>query len=317
MPERFTAPTPTELEEETSGLACFGLACWRGEVQAMPAFHRHREMELNLVLSGHLDYLLGGRRVTVQAGRLTLLWAATPHRLMAAPADTRMFWLTLPLEQILAWGLPTGLIQAALAGRAVTETETDSADPARFESWADLLGQSLPGQFRSGARRIVALELEARLLRLARNWTVDGQPDRNVQPDCHVQPDRAAHSGRPVHSEGHVTAASRAESTERMATFVAAYYQRPIRVADVAAAAGLHPNYASGLFREVSGQSIVEHVTQYRVAHAQRLLVTGTLPILEIMYDAGFRSSSRFHSAFVRACGVSPGQFRRRRGSVS
>ena len=64
----------------------------------MPAFHRHREMELNLVLSGHLDYLLGGRRVTVQAGRLTLLWAATPHRLMAAPADTRMFWLTLPLE---------------------------------------------------------------------------------------------------------------------------------------------------------------------------------------------------------------------------
>lgn len=114
-----------------------------------------------------------------------------------------------------------------------------------------------------------------------------------------------------------MTATSRAESSERMTTFVAAHYQRPIRVADVAGAAGLHPNYASALFREVSGQSIVEHVTQYRVAHAQRLLITGTLPILEIMYDAGFRSSSRFHSAFVRACGVSPGQFRRRRGDMS
>lgn len=53
---------------------------------------------------------------------------------MATAADTRMSWLTLPLEQMLAWGLPTKLIQAALAGRAITQTNTDSADPARFES---------------------------------------------------------------------------------------------------------------------------------------------------------------------------------------
>ena len=75
----------------------------------------------------------------------------------------------------------------------------------------------------------------------------------------------------------------RAKRTERMTTFVAAHYQRPIRVADVAAAAGLHPNDASVLFRKMTGQSVVKHVTQYRVAHAQRLLITGALSILKIM----------------------------------
>ena len=112
-----------------------------------------------------------------------------------------------------------------------------------------------------------------------------------------------------------MTATRQAKRTERMTTFVAAHYQRPIRVADVAAAAGLHPNDASVLFRKMTGQSVVKHVTQYRVAHAQRLLITGALSILKIMYDAGFRSSVRFHSAFVRACGVSLRQFRLRRGA--
>ena len=94
------------------------------------------------------------------------------------------------------------------------------------------------------------LELEARLLRLARNWTADGQP------------------GHTLHPEARVTATSRARHTERMTTFVAAHYQRPIRLADVAAAAGLRPNDASVLFREMNGQSVAEHIRQYRVAHA-------------------------------------------------
>ena len=40
----------------------------------MSTFHRHREIELNLVLRGSLTYLIGGRRLTVSAGQLALLW---------------------------------------------------------------------------------------------------------------------------------------------------------------------------------------------------------------------------------------------------
>ena len=283
---------PTEPEES------FGLACWHGEVQAMPAFHRHREVELNLVLSGQLEYLLGGRRVTVQAGRLALLWAAAPHRLMSAAGGTRMFWLTLPLEQVLAWTLPGDLLRAALAGHAVMDAAPDPADPARFESWAQLLGQPTT----AGARRIVLLELEARLLRLARRWTADHRAGE--------QPVTTPGSGAleaPL-----VTASGAARHAELMTSFIASHYQRPIRVADVAAAAGLHPAYASALFKRAFGQSVVAHVTQYRVTHAQRLLITTASSILDVMYDAGFGSSSRFHEAFVRACGVSPRRFRLR-----
>lgn len=279
----------------------------------MPAFHRHREVELNLVLSGQLEYLLGGRRVTVQAGRLALLWAAAPHRLMSAASGTWMFWLTLPLEQVLAWTLPGDLLRAALAGHAVMETAPDPADPARFESWTQLLGTSASVQLPSaqpesaqptfaGARRIVLLELEARLLRLAQHWTADHRSGEQS----------ATTPGSGAVEAPLVTAAGAARHAEQMTSFIASHYQRPIRVADVAAAAGLHPAYASALFRRAFGQSVVEHVTQYRVTHAQRLLIIGTSSILDVMYDAGFGSSSRFHEAFVRACGVSPRQFRRR-----
>ncbi|UQN09735.1 cupin domain-containing protein [Deinococcus sp. QL22] len=92
MPAHVAPPEPEEV---------FGLACWRGQPGAMTAFHRHREIELNLVLRGSLTYLIGGRRLTVSAGQLALLWAAMPHRLMSSDPQTEVFWLTVPLGDVL------------------------------------------------------------------------------------------------------------------------------------------------------------------------------------------------------------------------
>ncbi|CAA9276906.1 MAG: hypothetical protein AVDCRST_MAG93-2941, partial [uncultured Chloroflexia bacterium] len=45
-------------------------------------------------------------------------------------------------------------------------------------------------------------------------------------------------------------------------------------------------------------------------AHAQRLLVTGDASVLDIAFDSGFESTSRFYAAFKQACGCSPGAYR-------
>jgi transcriptional regulator GlxA family with amidase domain len=55
---------------------------------------------------------------------------------------------------------------------------------------------------------------------------------------------------------------------------------------------------------------ILDYLTQYRVAHAQRLLVTTDLPVLEIALACGFNSLSRFYAAFKKICGRSPRTYR-------
>ncbi|MFB9993263.1 helix-turn-helix domain-containing protein [Deinococcus oregonensis] len=263
----------------------FGLACWRGQPSAMAAFHRHREIEVNLVLRGSLTYLIGGRRLTVSAGQLALLWAAMPHRLIASNPHTDVFWLTIPLGDVLRWNLPQLLVQAILSGQAVHSEATDATDQGRFAGWADLLST----QDADEPRRIVLLELEARLRRLALNWA---GPAGSATPQA-------------------VTGIAAADHVERMAAFMAEQYQQPLKVAEIAAAAGLHPHYATTLFRAALGVGLSEYLTQSRIAHAQRLLLTTDLSVLDIMHEVGFRSTSRFHEAFVQACGVAPRVFRR------
>lgn len=273
----------------------------------MATFHRHREVELNLVLYGSLTYLIGGRPRLVSQGELALLWAALPHRLLASAAETEVFWLTVPLGDVLRWNLPRHLVQAALGGQVVhsahsgaglstTVQAAASADTQRFEDWADLLA----GGGTAETRHIVRLELEARLRRLALDWVrLPGAHDDTVHGQA---PERRA-GPSPAGASGHI---------EKMAAFMADQSQQPLlRVADIAAAAGLHPHYATTLFRSTLGSSLSQYLTQLRVAHAQRLLLTTDQAVLDIMYEVGFRSTSRFHEAFAQACGLSPRSFRK------
>jgi AraC-like DNA-binding protein len=64
------------------------------------------------------------------------------------------------------------------------------------------------------------------------------------------------------------------------------------------------------LFRQTCGLTIVEYLTQYRVAAAQRLQATTDAGPLEIALEAGFGSASRFYAAFRCLCSKSPCSYR-------
>jgi len=101
-----------------------------------------------------------------------------------------------------------------------------------------------------------------------------------------------------------------AHPAERIAQLIAERYREPLRVADLAAAIHLHPSYAMSLFRQTFDLTIIEYLTRFRVAAAQRLLAVTDAGVLEIALDCGFGSSSRFHAAFKDACGQSPREYR-------
>ena len=74
---------------------------------------------------------------------------------------------------------------------------------------------------------------------------------------------------------------------------------------------GLHPNYAMALFRGTFGATLVKYITQLRLSHAQRLLVTTGDLILNIALTSGLGSLSRFNEAFRQAFSCTPREYRR------
>ncbi|MCE8043742.1 AraC family transcriptional regulator [Halomonas daqingensis] len=59
------------------------------------------------------------------------------------------------------------------------------------------------------------------------------------------------------------------------------------------------------------GKNFFEFVSDYRIAEARRRLIADTnQTILQVMYDSGFNSKSVFNTAFKRATGMTPREFR-------
>lgn len=257
----------------------YGFNCELWTPTHMPRPYRHNEIEVNLLKAGSLTYLLGGHRITIEAGRLAIFWAAIPHQIVAFDGDEPYFVLTLPLSGFLGAGLELNVVNRILKGELLIDFATNVCDELKFQQWEQELRESDPT-----CERAVWLEVQGRLLRLAR--AISNRPTA-MYPDPTL---------------------SRAD---QLACYIARNYQERLTSQVIAGANGLHPNYAMNLFRRAFGTTMTTFITQHRISHVQRLLVTTDDSIVDIAFDAGFQSLSRFNEAFKNACGCSPRDYRR------
>lgn len=259
----------------------FGLDCWSGSSRLMPRPHRHDDIEVNIVQMGELEYVFGGRRMSVMEGSVALFWAAIPHQLVGGQ-PTVAFWLTIPLNVALTRRLPESLVGPLLRGQLIS-TDVDATVLGHFVQWErDMRGKASELQLAS------LLEIEAWLRRLA--YGMEQGRGRLVGPGNSVRLARVA----------------------AMADFIGRRFGEPIQVADVAAEACVNKQYAMVLFRETVGMTIGEYLTGRRVAEARRLLLTTDEQVNQVGFAAGFGSESQFYAAFRAATGESPAAYRKR-----
>ena len=262
-----------------------GLLGWYGQPWVIERLHRHSDIELNFVASGRLEYLIGGSRVVLKAGEIAVYWALTPHCIIECSDDSRLGVLHIPLTEFLRWDLPLRIREALLNGSLQTCTsQHPDFDTALFRRWASDLQRSYkPTAITEpmSQYRAVLLEAEAFLYRFAKL-----DPSQN----------NALHPG----------------SAERLAQLIAQSYTNQISAKKLADELDLHPHYAMTLFKQAFGLTIHEFVTQHRIAHAQRLLMTTEQRVLDVALESGFQSLSRFYAVFGRFSGMSPRQYRHR-----
>ncbi len=259
------------------------------DATAQPMPHSHNEIELLLLERGWGSWLLGGELVTLRPGRLIVFWAVRPHQLVKSSPNTVINCLTIPLTVFNEWQLPERLSKALLAGQTVLETDLEvfGADKRAFAHW----NEDLHSQDRN-RHKVALLEIEARLGRLA----------GRLPEAMDLKDQDSPASGMLNHQYF--------QKISQIADYVSRHFAEPLTVPDIARAVNMHPTSATKMFKKICGINLIHYLTQHRILHAQRLLMTSDLKILDIALASGYRSASRFYAAYKKFCGMSPQRFR-------
>lgn len=267
-----------------------GLLLTRTRVASFTGVHQHSEIELGAGDGGTLSMFFGEKRHTRRMDHLVLFWGAVPHGAIEVAEGNRIgYSLHIPMPLFMSWQLPPDLVSLVLQGQMIEDQARSQpcSDSALMRHWHRLMAHRDPE-----AREIVMHEVQARLRRLAMT--------------LHATVKRVTPTGAPVRSSREV------ELFEKMLAAINARHHSPLSVREIAQAAGIGPDHAMHVFREVCGETIYEHLTRYRIFTAQRLLATTDGKVAAVGQASGFPSSDCFHDAFKRICGCTPRRYRER-----
>jgi len=265
-----------------------GVDCFHGQPPIMDDPHNHTEIELNRLDRGRVVYKFAGEKVTFSPGKLYVFSGLRPHQMTDRSEDALMSWVTFPAWHIGMWGLPEDFTLHLTSGAVVVDDDMHEyqRDAVRFERWRQDIAA---GELRYV--RLFLLEIRARMERLSLS--------PNISIANLFSAGRANHLGKS------------GEAVVNMQGYILRHLSDPLRVADIARHVGLNPNYATTVFKRHTGLTMNEFLVRQRLDFAKLLLVSTDRKVVDVAFEAGFGSLSRFYEAFAFAFGISPANFRK------
>src|SRR5262245_14547246 len=96
----------------------------------------------------------------------------------------------------------------------------------------------------------------------------------------------------------------------RVTEFIEENLERDLTLAEIAGIAELSPFHFARSFKQSTGSTPIQFLTQRRIDLAKRLLVESELPIVEIGFRAGFKNQSHFTTLFRKITAMTPKAYR-------
>jgi AraC-like DNA-binding protein len=96
----------------------------------------------------------------------------------------------------------------------------------------------------------------------------------------------------------------------RVADFIEANLAEPIRLQDLAEAAGLSRMHFAAQFRAATGLRPHDYVVRRRIEKAQELLRDGSIPLAQVALGVGFQTQAHFTTVFRDQVHETPGRWR-------
>ena len=265
----------------------FGLTCGWNKGERWDCFHRHDEIEITFFTRGEPTiYRFGGKLIEIRSTQSILFWGSIPHQQVEVDPSSVQYWLTIPPEVFLRWEISEDLRRDIFDGKMLAEEDQQlrELDLLSFPIWK----QESQSQDRE-LQKTMAMAVETRLRRFAASLAQSQDGRKSAQK--------------------YLTPKDK-NSFMIMYDFITTHYKEQIHIEDIAAAAGLNPNYAITLFKEKCGINITDLLTMLRVYESQRLLFTTDLKIIDIAMEAGFGSVSNFYKCFNRLCRRNPKDYK-------
>jgi len=259
----------------------------RHKPELMTSSHWHGHIEINYLFNCSADYLINGKKISVPEGKMILFWASIPHQMIAKEGEGDMVNIYIPLPAFLSWKFSNAFISEILHGEVLVADNLHSSDELLTLMWEEDLAKNSPS---------LTLQVIDEIRNRIRRMSFEGFTTFALSAGERKSAGKPLVNGLP-----HIQSILR---------YIADNYDQKITIEDVAEVTGLHPNYAMKLFNQVMKISIKQYINKLRLQHAQALLVDTYNPVLNIAFEAGFGSVSRFYDVFQREFKMTPQQYR-------
>lgn len=98
----------------------------------------------------------------------------------------------------------------------------------------------------------------------------------------------------------------------RAKQYIRTYYPRDISLTGCAEEVGISPYYLSHIFKERTGKTFVDYLSEVRIGEAKKLAAGSSLTIKEIAERVGYTNTTYFCKVFKRITGLTIGEYRRK-----
>ncbi|MCZ8511061.1 helix-turn-helix domain-containing protein [Paenibacillus filicis] len=236
-----------------------------------------RDYYLTLTLSGHGRFHNGGESCICSKGDVTVITPGTPHYYATAePAVWEFYWCHfVPREP---W-LPLLQLPEEIKGIKQVHVEDGRMLGRIRHAFSSLVEYNAEDD--AFSERLAYIALEEVLLLLARCSSFAA---RQLDP--------------------------RIESAIRLLT---ERYREPLTVPGIAAQVNLSPSRFAHLFKEQTGEAVMEMLIKLRLKHAKRLLDLTRLSVAEVAAETGFQNAFYFTRQFTAFCGCPPSLYRKQK----
>ena len=97
---------------------------------------------------------------------------------------------------------------------------------------------------------------------------------------------------------------------KKLLAFIRTNYSGAITLSDMSRVVDMSPKYLGSFFKNMTGKTPFEYLTEYRIEKAAQKLLNSSQSVTDIAFSCGFSDISYFIKTFKTHKGISPGRFR-------
>ena len=257
--------------------------------------HWHNEIEISIVVEGVVLYQVGGTSWRQETGQCLIINANTPHMMTPAGGNARI--LSIIVHPSLLYGTPGNSLELEILRPYLTSPKLaavpvhpDMGDASVLDTFfqIDRICTEKPFAYQLRVRGLLCTAF-SEIIRANRTLLYFEHP---VNP-------------------------LNLNRLQILLDYIHTHYDTPLSLSQLAAQIPFTRENCCRFFRQMTGCTISEYLTDYRISRSIHLLNATDYSISDIAARTGFSSPSRFASAFRAKTGLLPSEYRKNHPTVS